>query len=178
MWHGKGRSVCDSPCSRPPPFFVSFSEFFNTVYESESKPSIKPEKEERRKIERLWICWILLQVLSTEREKHAATETELNMKNLGLADKLKEARGELTGTSSDMTSFRFIFRIKYCSIINQCYTQYHENEQLFCNNFRVRVANFAVNQFEQFCLNQNLLSVGVSFFFLFRLVTFLRRLIG
>jgi len=40
----------------------------------------------------------LLQVLSSEREKHAATETELNMKNLGLADKLKEARGELTGT--------------------------------------------------------------------------------
>ena len=39
----------------------------------------------------------LLQVLSSEREKHAATETELNMKNLGLADKLKEARGELTG---------------------------------------------------------------------------------
>ena len=39
----------------------------------------------------------LFQVLSTEREKHAAIETELNMKNLGLADKLKEARGELTG---------------------------------------------------------------------------------
>ena len=40
---------------------------------------------------------VLFQVLSTEREKHAAIETELNMKNLGLADKLKEARGELTG---------------------------------------------------------------------------------
>ena len=39
----------------------------------------------------------LFQVLSTERKKHAAIETELNMKNLGLADKLKEARGELTG---------------------------------------------------------------------------------
>lgn len=38
-----------------------------------------------------------LQVLSSEREKHAASETELNMKNLGLADKLKEARGEVTG---------------------------------------------------------------------------------
>ena len=42
-------------------------------------------------------AWFLLQVLSTEREKHATIETELNMKNLGLADKLKEARGELTG---------------------------------------------------------------------------------
>ena len=40
---------------------------------------------------------VLFQVLGTEREKHAAIETELNMKNLGLADKLKEARGELTG---------------------------------------------------------------------------------
>ena len=42
-------------------------------------------------------AFVLFQVLSTEREKHAAIETELNMKNLGLADKLKEARGELTG---------------------------------------------------------------------------------
>ena len=45
----------------------------------------------------LWMLVFLFQVLSTEREKHAAIETELNMKNLGLADKLKEARGELTG---------------------------------------------------------------------------------
>lgn len=43
------------------------------------------------------IRFIFFKVLTSEREKHAATETELNMKNLGLADKLKEARGELTG---------------------------------------------------------------------------------
>ena len=49
------------------------------------------------------MCFIL-QVLSSEREKHAATETELNMKNLGLADKLKEARGELTGMSQPLFS--------------------------------------------------------------------------
>ncbi|KAJ7374654.1 Kinesin-like protein kif15 [Desmophyllum pertusum] len=44
----------------------------------------------------------LTAVLSSEREKHAATETELNMKNLGLADKLKEARGELTVLRSEI----------------------------------------------------------------------------
>lgn len=48
--------------------------------------------------------YFILQVLSSEREKHAATETELNMKNLGLADKLKEARGELTGMSRPLIS--------------------------------------------------------------------------
>lgn len=31
------------------------------------------------------------------------------MKNLGLADKLKEARGELTGMFHNSTSFEFLF---------------------------------------------------------------------
>lgn len=53
---------------------------------------------------------IIFQVLTSEREKHAATETELNMKNLGLADKLKEARGELTGmfNLSSFTGLSFV----------------------------------------------------------------------
>ncbi|CAH3020308.1 unnamed protein product, partial [Porites evermanni] len=48
----------------------------------------------------------LTTVLSTEREKHAAIETELNMKNLGLADKLKEARGELTVLRSEVEDLK------------------------------------------------------------------------
>ncbi|XP_067053138.1 kinesin-like protein KIF15 isoform X3 [Acropora muricata] len=45
-------------------------------------------------------------VLSSEREKHAASETELNMKNLGLADKLKEARGEVTVLRSEVDDLK------------------------------------------------------------------------
>lgn len=48
----------------------------------------------------------LTTVLSSEREKHAATETELNMKNLGLADKLKDARGELTVLRSEVEDLK------------------------------------------------------------------------
>lgn len=48
----------------------------------------------------------LTSVLTSEREKHAATETELNMKNLGLADKLKEARGELTVLRSEIEDLK------------------------------------------------------------------------
>ena len=36
-------------------------------------------------------------MLASEREKHAAVATELNMKNLSLADKLKETNADLTG---------------------------------------------------------------------------------
>ncbi|XP_074616499.1 kinesin-like protein KIF15 isoform X1 [Acropora palmata] len=48
----------------------------------------------------------LTMVLSSEREKHAASETELNMKNLGLADKLKEARGEVTVLRSEVDDLK------------------------------------------------------------------------
>ena len=63
-------------------------------------------------------AFVLFQVLSTEREKHAAIETELNMKNLGLADKLKEARGELTGELSSISSVPQNLITKYI-VINQ-----------------------------------------------------------
>ncbi|KAL9974095.1 hypothetical protein ACROYT_G011096 [Oculina patagonica] len=52
----------------------------------------------------------LTTVLTSEREKHAATETELNMKNLGLADKLKEARGELTVLRSEVEDVRCLLQ--------------------------------------------------------------------
>ncbi|XP_068722534.1 kinesin-like protein KIF15 isoform X2 [Montipora capricornis] len=52
----------------------------------------------------------LTTVLSSEREKHAATETELNMKNLGLADKLKEARGELTVLRSEVDDLKCLLQ--------------------------------------------------------------------
>ncbi|XP_020614830.1 kinesin-like protein KIF15 isoform X3 [Orbicella faveolata] len=52
----------------------------------------------------------LTTVLTSEREKHAATETELNMKNLGLADKLKEARGELTVLRSEIDDVKCLLQ--------------------------------------------------------------------
>lgn len=44
-----------------------------------------------------FILLILLQVFSSECEKYVVIEIELNMKNLGLVDKLKEVWGELIG---------------------------------------------------------------------------------
>lgn len=48
-------------------------------------------------------------MLANERENHAAVETELNMKNLGLADKLKEGNGELTGNQNFFHFYSFFW---------------------------------------------------------------------
>ncbi|XP_031571962.1 kinesin-like protein KIF15 isoform X2 [Actinia tenebrosa] len=48
--------------------------------------------------------------LASEREKHAATETELNMKNLSLTDKLRESKGENSVLKSEVEDLKIVLQ--------------------------------------------------------------------